>query len=138
MKIFILEDDENRIKVFKRSFIGIDLTMTDLADEAIKRLKTEKYDFIFLDHDLGGEVFVDSQNKNTGSEVAKHITHTLNKSTMVIIHSFNPSGAKNMFDIMKSYKMECVIAPFLGKDFNLIIGQIQEINKKNNSDLYNE
>lgn len=100
MKIFILEDDENRNRIFQNMFKKHDLIMTEFAIEAIKSIHIKKYDIIFLDHDLGGRQMVDSSYENTGYTVAKEIINSINKHTRVIIHSFNPVGAKNMNDIL--------------------------------------
>jgi len=95
-----LEDNPERIKKFKQMFRKHDITVTDQAEKAIEYLKENKYDFILLDHDLGGDVYVDSNYKNTGYQVAKHISETMNKDTKILVHSFNPVGAKNMLDIL--------------------------------------
>ena len=56
-KILILEDDDNRILIFKRnySFCGYELVFVKHSNEAIEQLKNNKFDFIFLDHDLNGK-----------------------------------------------------------------------------------
>ena len=48
----------------------------DEADDTISALalmKDKPWDLIFLDHDLGGQVFVSSSHHNTGYTVAKYI-----------------------------------------------------------------
>ena len=55
VKILILEDDKNRIDVFKKNLDGIeDIYITDYANQAISWLESIEFDYIFLDHDLGG------------------------------------------------------------------------------------
>ena len=66
MNIFILEDDIVRIAWFKKEFKQDTLTINTDAEPAKKILKKQKFDLIFLDHDLGGEVYVSSDNANTG------------------------------------------------------------------------
>jgi CheY-like chemotaxis protein len=98
MNIFILEDDETRQDKFKRKYIGHDVTITDNVTEAKEFLSQSKHDLIFLDHDLGGETYVDSNNENTGYQLAKWIAtqpKILSEST-IIIHSLNPVGVQNM------------------------------------------
>lgn len=105
MKIFFLEDNMNRYTKFfkwietKCKWPNV-LSASD-ADEAISILKeNKKFDIIFLDHDLGGKVFVDSNEDNTGYRVAKFIKDNGIKYKQCIIHSQNPAGAINMERIL--------------------------------------
>jgi CheY-like chemotaxis protein len=97
MRALILEDDKERHKQFKQRMleIGCVYDLVETASSAIDLLKTKKYDIIFLDHDLGGEVYVSEQEKNTGSEVARYLNQNTVQS-IVIIHSLNPSGSEYM------------------------------------------
>lgn len=98
MKVLILEDDLGRIKSFKKELIGHHVFFTDRADKAIEQLKKSKWDVLFLDHDLGGEVFV-TKVENTGYEVAIWLKkHPKKKPATIFIHSLNPNGRKRMKD----------------------------------------
>ena len=71
LKILILEDDVSRIGIFKEKLKGHDLYFFDEAADAIGafKLMTDKpWDIVFLDHDLGGQVFVPSSHPNTGMQ----------------------------------------------------------------------
>lgn len=59
-------------------------------------VREKEYDLIFLDHDLGNREYVDSDDSNTGFQVAKAIKGTPNESTFIVIHSANPVGAENI------------------------------------------
>lgn len=108
MKILILEDDKNRIKWFKENTIGHSVDIVESAKPAIHLIQEKKYDVIFLDHDLGGEVYVDSNNDNTGYQVAKALLMSINETTPVVVHSLNSVGAKNIQRIIP----EAEIIPF--------------------------
>lgn len=96
MNILILEDDIERIKIFREKLIGHKATDTDCSKAAIELLKTNTYDVLFLDHDLGGKAFVES-GENTGFEVAKFLSLNPNyKPFQIILHFLNPVGRKNM------------------------------------------
>ncbi len=99
-KVLILEDDIERMKHFKRSLhpLYAEMTHVETAKECIKQMKENKFDWIFLDHDLGGETFVSTDNENTGSEVARWMSNNLNrfKDSEIIIHSYNAPAAKIM------------------------------------------
>lgn len=104
MNIFILEDDPNRQKLFMRKFIGHEVVIVDNVTDAINELKAKPFDLIFLDHDLGGEIFVNSENENTGYQLAKWIKEQdqILKNSTFIIHSLNPVGAQNIKAILPS------------------------------------
>jgi len=102
MRILILEDDINRIELFKSKLSMHELTFCTRAMEAVNLVTNVKYDLMFLDHDLEGKPYEDSDYENTGYQVAKMIPATLNKDTRIIIHSMNPVGAENMKCIIGS------------------------------------
>ena len=106
MKILLLEDNDERIQQFKDWIPSLDIAIT--AEEAINLLKANKYDLIFLDHDLGGKVFVDSSEFNTGYTVARYMRENLILSGMVIVHSHNVVGAANI----KAVLPHAVLLPF--------------------------
>jgi len=105
-KVLVLEDDSRRIFKFRQRFLeaGFVPTFVDTAKDCITYLEKEKFDCIFLDHDFGGEIYVDLNDSNTGSAVARwmNCNDNLNSDTMVIIHSFNPAGAKYMNRLIKN------------------------------------
>ena len=94
MKALVLEDDHNRARKFKQRFLerGWSGIFTETAKEAIEHLKTTDFDIVFLDHDLGGEVFVNTDGSNTGSEVARWMAKNPKKG-YVVIHSLNTPAA---------------------------------------------
>ncbi len=101
MRILILEDDIDRMEVFY-SKLANDHTVVwvDTASQAIGYLGRGDFDVVFLDHDLGGEVFVNQADANTGSEVVRWMvsTDTLLSRPTVVIHSLNFPAARSMED----------------------------------------
>ena len=107
-RIFILDDDRNRILLFEQWYQGYDLSIAITADEAIDILsKRLDFDMITLDHDLGGEVYCSSDLPNSGYRVAKFLS-TQKYKGLVVIHTHNPPGAQNM----KSVLPNALIRPF--------------------------
>jgi len=101
MKIFILEDDPRRMVYFKKEFEekGHSITWKETAEDAIEHLKDhyDEYDNLFLDHDLGGQVYVSSNEYNTGHTVSKWIAENTNGPYgHIVIHSMNISAAERM------------------------------------------
>jgi len=101
MKIFILEDSVERINIFFTMFNGHNITVSNEAVTANAILDKVKFDIIFLDHDLGGQVYVDSEEENTGFQVAQHLPSTINNNTRVIIHSWNEPAACRMLYVLE-------------------------------------
>jgi hypothetical protein len=89
-----------RHKVFKSKFPESDITFVETAQEAIDILSKDlDWDLISLDHDLGGRIFVDSNDSNTGYQVAKFLVDKEIKGK-IIIHSCNRNGAMNMKSLL--------------------------------------
>jgi CheY-like chemotaxis protein len=100
MKILILDDDQTRHDGFKKNLIGFDLEHTYTSKECIEKLKNNTYNMVLLDHDLGGQVFVDS-GENTGWEVSEWLSKNPDKKPKhIIVHSWNPVGANNMKNVL--------------------------------------
>lgn len=114
-KILILEDNKDRIATFKRTLGGrFNLTFTEHAAQAIDAIFDAAnvgyaFDVIFLDHDLGGDTYVDQDNTNTGSEVVRWITGDDSpplEQPVIIIHSLNHDAAKNMLSKLEAHGFE--------------------------------
>jgi len=102
-KIFIIEDDLERIKWFRKNFSHCDTTIVESVQEGINKFKPP-YSLIFLDHDLGGRQYVSSDDNNTGYEFLRYILgyHDFSQTDW-IIHSHNPVGAQNMEVFLAKY-----------------------------------
>lgn len=112
MKIFVLEDSLMRIKWFKKEYEGSEINIFTQVKEAIRFLKKETPDILYLDHDLDGKVFVDSSEENTGYQLAKFIAESGKKYDKIVIHSMNPFGAKNMYHTLKNSARALYKIPF--------------------------
>jgi len=97
MKILILDDDKNRLMLFKQKLIGAIVTCVENVSDCIKELeKDEQWDYVFLDHDLDNLIYVPS-GPGTGYEVALWIkNHPEKKPTNIILHTCNDEGAENI------------------------------------------
>ena len=113
MNIFILEDSEERIATLQRELPTIwpncylAIAQNSSEGKAILR-QGQKFDLLLLDHDLGGQVYVDVKEENTGSTVAKFIAMNRVAYDYAITHSMNFYGAQNITAILP----DCVHIPF--------------------------
>ena len=116
-RILILDDDANRHEQFAKKYIGEELVHVTVAAEAINYLQYgNPFDYIFLDHDLGGMQMVESGEK-TGYEVAEWLSNNpeYKPHMSVILHSLNPVGRKNMCNVLKKANIHVIESPFLWK-----------------------
>ncbi len=102
MNILVLDDMEVRHRWFVNNLARFNaiLYQARTAREAIELLKETTFDVMFLDHDLGDRVYVDSDDPNTGYQVAKYIRENDIECNRIIIHSLNKSGVDNMMALL--------------------------------------
>jgi hypothetical protein len=115
MRIFVLDDMQERHDSCHKKFPEAEITSIFDAVGAIAHLEShlDEYDLICLDHDLGGQIFVDMNEENTGSTVAKFLSDKMIKCP-IVIHSLNFWGAQNMLH----YLPKAIYIPFFFEQLN--------------------
>ena len=96
MRILVVEDDPERHAFFLRELGEHDVCICQNAFKGSNAITKSKFDMIFLDHDLGGRVFVNSDDENTGYQVALKVKGSPNEGAEFIVHSMNVVGAENI------------------------------------------
>jgi len=110
MKIFILEDSEERINKFVAFYKNHELFFAKHISQALITLNQKEFDIIFLDHDLDENNLT---SYNNGYELCKKmIEFNLQKQAIIYIHSMNPSGANAMLNILKDNGYEALWVPY--------------------------
>lgn len=110
--ILFLDDDLRRMKAFRRC--NPRAVWVQTARDCIKLLY-QPWDIVSLDHDLGGETYVDSQRKDTGMEVVRYILRNRPAclvDTRFVVHSRNQQGATLMAKALSSAGYNCEWEPF--------------------------
>ncbi len=107
LRILILEDCPARQAQFKAMLPtgqtpgAMDIHTVETAAECIEKLKAESWDWLFLDHDLGGEVMVES-GPGTGYEVACWLEEHPDRAPFkIVVHSLNDAGAKRILAALR-------------------------------------
>lgn len=109
MKVFVLEDSTARIETFKKKLKGHDVYYFDNVKQAIQAIELlGPFDYYFIDHDLDNKVYVDSEEENTGYQLAKYMAENGVPYETAIVHSMNSVGAENIKNVLK----DAVIVPF--------------------------
>lgn len=103
MKILFLDDSDQRWYKFQSKVPNAWRAAT--AEECIKNIKEwPEIHWLFLDHDLGGETWVDSSREDCGMEVVRFLCsqpERINSIHSIVVHSHNVAAAQEMF-----YKLE--------------------------------
>lgn len=126
MKILFLDDDPERTKGFKRHCPSA--TCVETASAMIELLAKAKaddefVDVLFLDHDLGGQTYVDPKtNPNTGTAVVEWIVANRPKIGYIVIHTLNHSESMRMGYAIGQADYRGMRCPFI----NLIAGNMIE------------
>jgi len=113
MRIFILEDNSERIKWFKKVFENHELFITSLIGKAHNEAMSKEYDIFFLDHDLEPENITALKEGRTGYDFVKAlIADKLQKHAIFYIHSMNPVGGSAIMNLLKDNEYEAQCLPF--------------------------
>lgn len=126
MRVLIVEDDTERLNWFFNTLNTYKIDYTKFPEEAIKLLKQNEYDYIFLDHDLLEHHYkvIDIQSaslvldEETGYCVAKWLAENLdnNNQAEIFVHSLNPDGSLRMVNIMEQRNVKRVPYNILKKN----------------------
>jgi DNA-binding NarL/FixJ family response regulator len=122
IKILFLDDSSFRHQCFDKNHEktrDIEISHAYDYESAVRMLSNNKFDIAYLDHDLSDADQLcnpDSETiEKTGSDVAKFVALELQPQLipdLIIVHSFNPVGAKNMVNILEDRGIKAVWAPF--------------------------
>jgi DNA-binding NarL/FixJ family response regulator len=111
MNILFLDDCPQRTKKFKR-LLPMAVTC-ETAQECIDLLPTEDWDYVFLDHDLGGETYQSSDEFNTGMQVVRYIVDNPQNVQHFVVHSLNYGAALNMVSLLREREYIATKCSFL-------------------------
>ena len=113
MRILVLEDSLERQEKFKQLFKNQELSMFDNVLDAYHSYLFNDFSVMFLDHDLGGRIWTDSSEENTGYQFTKLIVENQKqKNALIYIHSMNPIGANKMLNLLLDNGYDGIWVPF--------------------------
>lgn len=115
MRIFILEDNDERNVQFRQRYAMHDLTIATNLTEARAKW-APPYDLVSLDHDLGVEIGDPMEPMDPTIETGLQFIHfaawPIPLPHRVIIHSWNPEGARLMCLALLDIGCKVSIEPF--------------------------
>jgi len=116
LSVFLLDDDTLRHEWFARRFKGDRLDVAVDPAGSIELLSANRYDLIFLDHDLLPEHYhsEDFDDERTGYAVARWLSERpgAQPASTVIIHTRNADGALRMVELLRRQGREVEHVPF--------------------------
>lgn len=110
MNILFLDDNMYRTRT-ARSLMP-SLTAAGTAEECIRLLPICDWSIVWLDHDLGGEAFVNSDRDDTGMGVVRWIVANKPKIDKIVVHSLNHPAATEMSAKLDDAGYDVEVIPF--------------------------
>ena len=112
--ILIIDDDAFRHTTFTVLYNKHELSHVYTYNDALDTLKSNKFDVVFLDHDLQGAYIEDPilTVEKTGLDIAIWMTRNLLEKPKVYIHSMNPVGSRMIFMMLSEAGFPVTITPF--------------------------
>lgn len=110
LNILILEDNDERIARAKQLWPAC--TVVTTAAACIKKLQEREWVTLLLDHDLGGEVYVDSSREDCGMEVVRWLVANKINLQECVIHSHNSPAAAAMHQQLSKADYKSHLVPF--------------------------
>lgn len=115
-RALFLDDSPFRIEWFEHIWKG-EYSIAITAKSCIEKLILNKYDILFLDHDLGGQVYVDPDIENCGMEVVRWLEHNDLRRMFIYIHTWNTPAGKQMLERLMRAGYQAHYKPFNKVDF---------------------
>lgn len=116
MKILVLDDDDNRHEVIGKMLKrrGHETVHVRSYNEAIKVLRNDVFEGMYLDHDLQ-EYAHGTRVERTGAHVVSFMVTDMDPKKLpkeVVIHSWNTDGSKVMENLLRSVGVAVKRQPF--------------------------
>lgn len=111
-RVLFLDDDAERARIFLEE--KPEAVWVQTAAECVEKL-AEAWDEIHLDHDLGGEQFVDIERNDCGMEVVRWLTAQARphlRTARFRVHSHNMVAAANMTMQLVANGYDVTLHPF--------------------------
>lgn len=116
IRVFLLDDDTRRHQWFAKRFEGDYLDVAEDVASAQELLRANRYDAIFLDHDLlpehyNSETFDDER---TGYAIALWLASQpeIQRASTILVHTRNADGAIRMVEELRRAGRQAEYVPF--------------------------
>jgi CheY-like chemotaxis protein len=113
--ILVVEDNPGRVGLFREWFAHSRVRFLHVrcGDTALQCIRTGRFELMLLDHDLVEGHPMGTEGRVDGRGVTRAIVEApQHRRTPLIIHSMNPGGRNQMYQILVSNKLNVAIKPF--------------------------
>jgi hypothetical protein len=117
LRVFVLDDDGRRHEWFAERFRRDQIDSAVEPAAAVELLASNRYDAIFLDHDLLPHHYENQQqpdDERTGYAVAAWLAENAGRHSVarIIVHTRNADGAWRMVSLMRDAGLTAEHVPF--------------------------
>jgi CheY-like chemotaxis protein len=116
LRVFLLDDDVLRHKWFAKQFAGDRVDVAADPARSIELLSSNRYDLIFLDHDLLPEHYYAEgfDDERSGYAVARWLSERPDRCALaqIIAHTRNADGALRMVELLRRVGLQAEHVPF--------------------------
>lgn len=111
MNILFLDDSRERTRRFRSHVPNAIIVHT--SPDAIAKLASQEWDYVFLDHDLGDEVYVDSSREDCGMAVVRWVTDEEPIVSHFVVHSLNAPAREEMVARLQAAGYDAQGVPYI-------------------------
>jgi hypothetical protein len=116
IRVFLLDDDTRRHQWFAKRFEGDYLDVAEDVTSAQELLRVNRYDAIFLDHDLLPEHYGSEtpDDERTGYAIASWLAAEpeIQRASTILVHTRNADGAIRMVEELRRAGRQAEYVPF--------------------------
>jgi CheY-like chemotaxis protein len=117
ISVFLLDDDRRRHRWFSKRFEGDELYVAETVEEAKELLAENRYDAIFLDHDLLPHHYESDDHDdhaNTGYAICEWLSENTNyqRAAKIIVHTRNADAGIRMIEKLRACGRDVEYVPF--------------------------
>ena len=116
IRILIIEDNEERIDLFKRWMpADVQAIFVKGAGRAVRVIELDKgsvYAGICLDHDLDEQVVAEGEYGVNGVEVVRRVVRNISRDVPILVHSMNFGGGTSMVRMLQAQGFSVTRTPF--------------------------
>lgn len=116
LRVFLLDDDVLRHEWFAKQFAGDRVDVAADPARSIELLSSNRYDLIFLDHDLLPEHYYAEgfDDERSGYAVARWLSERPDRcaAARIIAHTRNADGALRMVELLRRVGLQAEHVPF--------------------------
>jgi hypothetical protein len=127
----VLEDSMERVKLFKK--YDLKLVHVEHVKDCIEQIElAEVIETLWLDHDLGGQIYVKSESKDCGFEVVRYLQKHDHKAKIkqIHVHSHNGYAAPYMTQDLQAAGYNVRQYPFHQFKLNFELSNIKQREQK--------